>query len=110
MIDAVGNSRTIREAWDAARRGGTVVVVGAGKADDPVTFSAAELFHDQKRLLGCFYGSSDMRFEVPRMVALWRAGRLQLEPLVDEVVGLERINEAVERQTGGTAIRVMLAP
>ena len=44
------------------------------------------------------------------MVALWRAGRLQLEPLVDEVVGLERINEAVERQTGGTAVRVMLAP
>ncbi len=100
VIDAVGNSRTIREAWDAARRGGTVVVVGAGKADDQVVFSAAELFHDQKRLLGCFYGSSDMRFEVPRMVALWRAGRLRLEPLVDEVVALDRINEAVERQTG----------
>ena len=39
------------------------------------------------------------------MVALWRAGRLQLEPLVDEVVGLERINEAVrapDRRHGGS--------
>ena len=95
---------------DAVRRGGTVVVVGAGKADDQVVFSAAELFHDQKKLLGCFYGSADMRREVPRMIALWRAGKLKLEPLIDEVVGLDRINEAVRRQTDGSAVRVMLAP
>jgi S-(hydroxymethyl)glutathione dehydrogenase/alcohol dehydrogenase len=87
-----------------------VVVVGAGKGDDQVVFSAAELFHDQKKLLGCFYGSADMRREVPRMIALWRAGKLKLEPLIDEVVALDRINEAVRRQTDGSAVRVMLAP
>src|SRR4051794_35713790 len=75
VIDAVGNSATIRTAWDAARRGGTVVVVGAGKPDDQGVFSAAELFHDQKRLLGCFYGSAHNRPEGPGLGGLWRGGR-----------------------------------
>lgn len=107
-IDAVGRGATIRSAWDAVRRGGRVVVVGAGKADDDVTFSALELFHDEKQLIGSFYGSSDMRYEVPRMVALWRSGRLHLEALVSDVVPLERINDAVARQLEGDAVRVMV--
>ena len=48
--------------------------------------AVAELFHDEKRLIGSFYGSSDMRFEVPRMVALWRAGRLDLDELRSDPV------------------------
>jgi S-(hydroxymethyl)glutathione dehydrogenase/alcohol dehydrogenase len=109
-IDAVGRSGTIRATWNAVRRGGRVVVVGAGKADDLVTFSAQELFHEEKRLVGSFYGSSNMRREVPRMVALWRAGRLHLDRMVDDVVPLDRINEVVERQGTGAVVRVVVAP
>jgi S-(hydroxymethyl)glutathione dehydrogenase/alcohol dehydrogenase len=109
-IDAVARSSTIRSAWDAVRRGGRVVVVGAGKADDLVQFSAQELFHDQKQLMGSFYGSSDMRQEVPRMVALWQSGRLNLEALVSDVVPLASINAAVSRQLDGDALRVMVRP
>lgn len=110
VIDAVGNAKTIRGAWDRARRGGRVVVVGAGKADDPVTFSALELFHAEKRLVGSFYGSAHMPLEVPRMVALWRAGRLDLAGLVDAVVPIERINEVVDRQSSGAALRIIVTP
>lgn len=110
VIDAVGRPTTIRTAWDAVRRGGRVVVVGAGKPDDHIAFSALELFHDEKRLIGSFYGSSDMRLEVPRMVALWRAGRLDLQTLVPDVVPLERINEAVARQLEGDVVRIMVTP
>lgn len=109
-IDAVGHSATIRTTWDAVRRGGRVVVVGAGKADDEVRFSAQELFHDEKHLIGSFYGSSRMELEVPRMVALWRAGRLDLGRMVAEVVGLDQINEVVRRQRDGDVVRVVVAP
>lgn len=109
-IDAVGHSSTIRASWDAVRRGGTVVVVGAGKADDEIAFSALELFHDEKTLRGSFYGSSDMRREVPRMVDLWRSGRLRLAELIDDTVELDAINEAVARQSAGEALRVVVTP
>ncbi|SDS48585.1 S-(hydroxymethyl)glutathione dehydrogenase / alcohol dehydrogenase [Brevibacterium sandarakinum] len=108
-IDAVGQSRTIRSTWNAVRRGGRVVVVGAGRADDIVEFSAVELFHDEKTLRGTFYGSSNMAFELPRLIELWRGGQLRLEEMIDDVVPLERINEAADKQISGGALRVMIA-
>ncbi|WP_448255997.1 Zn-dependent alcohol dehydrogenase [Microbacterium aurum] len=109
-LDAVGRSTTIRATWDAVRRGGRVIVVGAGKPDDLVTFSAAELFHDEKELRGTFYGSSNMVRELPSLVAFWRAGLLRLDRMVDETVGIDEINEAAQRQRSGEALRVMVVP
>lgn len=109
-IDAVGNAGTIRTAWDAARRGGRVVVVGAGRSDDPVTFSAQELFHEQKTIAGSFYGSSDMRRQVPRMVDLWRSGALRLDAFTSCTVGLDGFTAAADRQRAGEVLRVVLEP
>jgi S-(hydroxymethyl)glutathione dehydrogenase/alcohol dehydrogenase len=109
-VDAVGIAATIRPAWDAVRRGGRVVVVGAGRSDDMVQFSAQELFHDQKQLIGSFYGASDMRRDVPRLVALWRSGALRLEPFLQTVVPLDRFEEAAARQRAGEALRVVVTP
>lgn len=108
-IDAVGRSTTIRSTWDAVRRGGRVIVVGAGKADDLVTFSASELFHDEKELRGTFYGSSNMVRDLPQLIAFWRAGLLRLDRMVEGTVPLEEINDAVERQRAGEALRVMVS-
>lgn len=109
-IDAVAHSTTIRQAWDAVRRGGRLVVVGAGAGDDQVEFTAQELFHDQKSLLGSYYGSSDMRRELPRMVELWRSGLLHLDRMVDGIVPLDEINDVVRRQTSGEVLRVVVTP
>lgn len=110
VIDAVGRGSTIRAAWDAARRGGRVTVVGASKGDDPVTLDAQDLFHAEKTLRGSFYGSSDMVREVPRLVELWRSGRLDLAGMVDAVVPLAEINDVVRRQQSGEVVRVVVAP
>jgi S-(hydroxymethyl)glutathione dehydrogenase / alcohol dehydrogenase len=109
-IDAVGASGTIRSAWDAARRGGRVVVVGAGRTDDPVTFSAQELFHDAKSITGSFYGSSDMRRQVPRMVDLWRSGALRLDAFTACTTDLGGFAAAADRQRAGEVLRVVLVP
>lgn len=110
VIDAVARSTTIRSGWTAARRGGRVVVVGAGHVDDPVEFSALELFHDEKTIRGSFYGSSDMKREVPRLTALWRSGRLDLQSMVADVVALDDINEVARRQGDGEVVRLVMAP
>ncbi|GAB93709.1 Zn-dependent alcohol dehydrogenase [Gordonia rhizosphera] len=108
VIDAVARSSTIGAAWRAARRGGRIVIVGAGRPEDLVEFSAQELFHDEKKLIGSYYGSSDMKRELPRLVSLWRAGRLDLTAMVDDVVDLDKINDVVARQRAGTTLRTML--
>jgi S-(hydroxymethyl)glutathione dehydrogenase/alcohol dehydrogenase len=47
-IEVVGTAATIRAAYDATRRGGTVTLVGAAGIEDTVTFPALSLMADGK--------------------------------------------------------------
>jgi S-(hydroxymethyl)glutathione dehydrogenase/alcohol dehydrogenase len=104
-FDVVGIPATIRSAFDIARRGGTVVVVGAGRGDAMVQFSAQELFLHEKRILGSFYGSANIRRDYHRMLGLWKAGRLDIEGMISRRIGLADINDGLQALRGGTLIR-----
>ncbi|MFB9837494.1 Zn-dependent alcohol dehydrogenase [Actinoallomurus acaciae] len=104
-FEVVGRSATIRAAWQLARRGGDVIVVGAGAADDNVRFNAFELLFDGKNLRASLYGGSDLRRDVPRFVDLWRAGKLDLESLITRRIRFEDLNDAIATLERGDAIR-----
>jgi S-(hydroxymethyl)glutathione dehydrogenase/alcohol dehydrogenase len=105
-FDVVGIPATIRSAWDNARRGGTVVVVGAGRADVMVSFSAQELFLHDKRLLGSFYGGANVHRDYQRLLELWRAGRLDLEGMISKRITLDEINDGLDAlRQPGTIVR-----
>jgi S-(hydroxymethyl)glutathione dehydrogenase/alcohol dehydrogenase len=108
-FDVVGIPATIRAAWDNARRGGTVVVVGAGRADAMVSFSAQELFLHDKRLLGSFYGGANVHRDYQRLLDLWRAGRLDLEGMISKRITLDEINEGLDalRQPGALVRQIV---
>lgn len=108
VVDAVGHPPTVSAAWKAVRRGGTVTVVGAGRPDQVVEISAYELFHDDKRLTGSFHGGISMRRDLPMLVALWRAGRLPVDRLIDGTADLAAINEVVSAQQSGAVVRTVL--
>lgn len=108
VFEAVGRSATVRAAYDAARRGGAVVVIGAGAADDLVQFSMGELFFNEKRLLPSMYGGGDVRRTAARAVELWRAGRLDLAGVITHRVGLAEVNEAIAQMRSGEALRTVI--
>ncbi len=107
-FEVVGRSETVRAAWDATRRGGTTVVVGAGSRTDMVSFSVGELFSAERRLLGCLYGSADVRTDFHRVLALWRAGRLDLTGLVSRRITLDGIDGAFAAMDGGDVVRSVI--
>ena len=105
-FDVVGRSETIRAAFDNTRRGGATVVVGAGRSDDMVQFSAQELFVMERRILGSFYGSADVRRDVDKLLGFWRGGQLELEPMISRRLKLTEVNEALDAlRAGGQQIR-----
>lgn len=108
VFEVVGRSATIRQAWDATRRGGTTVVVGAGRADDMVSFSALELFALSKSLIGCFYGSADVRTDFTRLLDLWRGGQLELDSLITRRIDLGEVNDAFAAMQAGEVIRTLI--
>lgn len=111
-LECVGSGSVIRQAFDATRRGGTTVVVGVGRRDDVVPFSAYELFYSDKVLRGSMYGGADIRRDFDRLVKLWRCGKLDLDAMVTRRFPLQEINAALELTASGEAIRcvIQLAP
>jgi S-(hydroxymethyl)glutathione dehydrogenase/alcohol dehydrogenase len=105
VIDAVGAPATVLSAWRAARRGGTITVVGAGPPGATVPIPAYELFHDDKRLTGSFHGGISMRRDLPMLTSLWRSGRLPIERLMSGTATLNDINEVVAAQRSGRVLR-----
>jgi S-(hydroxymethyl)glutathione dehydrogenase/alcohol dehydrogenase len=104
----VGRSETIRLSWDLTRRGGTTVIVGAGRMEDMVQFSAFELFFSEKKLLGSYYGSGDVRVDFDRLLDLWRAGRLDLERMITQRLTLDDLNDAFAALKSGEVIRQVI--
>ncbi|QGK70357.1 zinc-binding dehydrogenase [Allosaccharopolyspora coralli] len=110
VFEVVGRGSTIRAAYDATRRGGTTVVVGAGSPEEKVEFSAQELFMMERKILPSFYGSVDPRRDVDLVLSLWRTGRLDLEGMVSKRIGLADVNaglEALHSPDGGLVRQVI---
>lgn len=104
-FEAIGNPTTMRAAYDAVRRGGSAVIIGVGKADAMVSFSAFELFYSEKRLIGSYYGSADVRSDFHRLLRLWRADKLDLEGMISRKLGIGDINDAFAAMRRGEMIR-----
>ncbi|NRA35824.1 MAG: Zn-dependent alcohol dehydrogenase [Polyangiaceae bacterium] len=107
-FEVVGKSETIRAAWDATRRGGTVTVLGVTAMDDTVQFGGVELFYSEKTLRGSMYGSSDVRVDFNRYLGLWRNGRLDLDGMITKRFKLEEVNEAFDALRDGSVVRSVI--
>ncbi|WP_285559936.1 Zn-dependent alcohol dehydrogenase [Actinoplanes regularis] len=107
-FDVVALPQTLRTAWNAARRGGTVVVVGAGRAEHQVEFNPFELLFEGKRIIPSLYGSAYPPRDFPKLIALWRAGRLDLEGMISHRLRLEQADEALAALGRGDVIRQVI--
>jgi S-(hydroxymethyl)glutathione dehydrogenase/alcohol dehydrogenase len=105
VFEVVGKSAAIQTAWQATRRGGDVIVVGAGAAEDNWSMNAFSLLFEGKSLKSSLYGGCDLKRDIPLFVDLWRAGKLDLESLITRRIKFEELNDAVVALTSGDVIR-----
>jgi Zn-dependent alcohol dehydrogenase len=109
-FDAVGRASLIQAGIAACRNGGTTIAVGAAPMDDAITIMPAALFTlTEKKLMGCALGSCNSVRDIPRLIALWQAGRLDLDALVTARRPLAEINEAMDDLRASRGIRTILA-
>ena len=104
-IEVVGKPATIRAAYDATRRGGTVTLVGAAAIEETVTFNALSLMADGKTTRGSVYGASDPLRDIPVLAELALRGRLDLEALVTRRIGIDDVEEAFTDMASGHGAR-----
>jgi Zn-dependent alcohol dehydrogenase len=110
VIEAVGRPETLRQGIACLAPGGSLVALGISSADATVPVPINELVQRQKRVIGSLYGSSNPRLDLPRIFALYLAGRLPLDELIGTRRPLAQVNEAyAELRTGGAG-RGILVP
>jgi S-(hydroxymethyl)glutathione dehydrogenase / alcohol dehydrogenase len=106
-FEVIGNPRTIEQAWELIRAGGTVVVVGLSPKGSTVSLPAFD-FISEKNIRGCFYGSSHFRADVPMILSRLQAGRMRLDGMVSQSVPLEELEAAFSRLRNGEGVRTIL--
>jgi Zn-dependent alcohol dehydrogenase len=109
-FDAAGHASLLETGLRATRRGGTTVGVGAPAAQQSLTIDpAVMLIVQEKKLLGCLFGSANTHREVPRLLSLWRAGLLDLESMISYRRPLSEINDGLDDLRAGRGIRTVLS-
>jgi len=107
-FEVVGRAESIRTAFEATRRGGTTVLVGAGSPAEQVTFNAFELFVDAKTVIGCVYGSTDPDRDFPVLTGLIGSGTIDAAAMVSRRIGLDDVNEAFQAMAAGEVTRSVI--
>jgi S-(hydroxymethyl)glutathione dehydrogenase/alcohol dehydrogenase len=109
-FETAGQAALVEAGMAAARNGGTIVCVGAAPIDQSITIAPAVLLTiTEKKLIGCVLGSCNSLREIPRLIALWQAGRLDLEGLITARRPLAEINEAMADLRASRGIRTVLS-
>jgi Zn-dependent alcohol dehydrogenase len=105
VLVTVGAKSAIEQALGLMRRAGAVVIVGMPASGVMNTFDAGSLAADGQRIMGSKMGSARIRVDIPRIVSLYREGRVKLDALISGRYRLEDINEAVASVVAGAALR-----
>jgi S-(hydroxymethyl)glutathione dehydrogenase / alcohol dehydrogenase len=107
-IDTAARPDTITTGLLAVRPGGSVTVVGVPGFEDRVELPTIAWALSEKRLTGSFLGSSNPHLEFPRLLALWRSGRLDLAGMVTATRPLAEIPAAFADMTSGIGLRTVI--
>ena len=106
-FEALGNTDVMLQAYNAVRPAGTVVVVGLAPMDAVFSIPAG-MFLTERKLLGSMYGSSEVRRDFQRYIALVENGRLDIGAMVTRTIGLDDINEGFRSMEAGEVIRSVI--
>ncbi len=106
-FEAIGLGATVTQAFNMVRRGGMAVVVGV--VGQEVTIPGIA-FLGEKKLVGSFYGSARVQYDIPRLIDLYMDGRINIDDLVSKRRPLSEINEAFADMEAGTVARSVMNP
>ncbi|MBP6778699.1 MAG: zinc-binding dehydrogenase, partial [Piscinibacter sp.] len=81
-FECVGLGAVLAQAYGCLRKGGTAVMVGVAGPKDQTTIRTSTLTFEEKSLTGSYFGSARPREDFPRLLSLYRAGRLKLDELI----------------------------
>ncbi len=107
-FEVIGLPKTVRQAFDSLAKRGEAVVLGVTPLETEVSIPIMPLIFEEKVLKGSVYGSSRPRIDIPKLMNLYRAGKLKLDELVTRTYSFDQINEAYAALERGEVARTVV--
>lgn len=108
-LDTAATAGTMTACVSALRPGGQLTVLGVPSLEAGIELPLIAWALAEKTVTGSFLGSSNPHREFPRLLSLWRAGRLDLEGMVTATRPLDEIHAAFDDMKAGTGLRTVIA-
>jgi alcohol dehydrogenase len=107
-FEMAGSVAALELAYRITRRGGTTVTAGLPNPQSNWPLQAVTLVAEERTVKGSYIGSCVPSRDVPRYIALYRAGKLPVNKLMSARIGLDDINQAFDRLASGEAVRQVI--
>ena len=107
-FEAIGKKATAEQAFAALDVGGTATIVGMVPDDQRLEIKAMDLLGERK-LQGSMMGSNQFRTDIPRLLAMYVDGRLDLDAMVTRTLTLDEVNEGYDLMKRGAVSRSVIA-
>lgn len=107
-FEMAGSARAMELSYRITRRGGTTVSAGLPHPQQQFSIQHVSLVAEERTIKGSYLGSCVPSRDIPRYVEWYRAGRLPVDRLLSERIGLAEVNEAFDRLASGASIRQVI--
>ena len=108
-FEVIGLKQTIEQTITMTRRGGEAILVGVPRMEVmlelPAFFGVVLM---SKAIKGCWYGSSNVQKDVPRLLEYYKSGELKLDELISRRIGVGEVNEAFKAMEAGEVARSVI--
>lgn len=110
VIDTTGNEYVISKGFDSLAPGGRMILVAQPKPETPITFcNASRIFQGVgNQIIATQGGKTSPNEDIPRYVALHKAGLLNIDALITHNFKLSEINLALDTLRSGKAGRILI--
>jgi NDMA-dependent alcohol dehydrogenase len=94
-FECIGFGETVTQVYKSVRKGGTVVVIGVANAKDTTSLRTLMIPTEAKTLVGSWYGSARPREDFPKLIALYKSGRLKIDELITRTYSIDEAPQAL---------------
>ncbi len=106
-IEATGIPAVVKQALLSTAPGGTAIALGVSNPKQTFELAPFDMLRAERTLRASFMGAAVPRRDVPRYIALWKAGKLPVEKLLSGTIGLGDLNAAFDGLAAGDVVRQM---
>ncbi len=106
-FEALGLEATIQQAWGSVDVDGGLILVGLLKNGATLTLDA-DPFVNEQWITGCYFGSANLKKDVPKLIESYLNAHLFLDELISEQIDLDGLDLAFNRLRAGEGARNVL--